>query len=289
MKGAGNFLTGLCVPPVRVGAWSRGLASPSLLPLLVVSIHDVSPRTRAACDELIGDLAAQGVAKTSLLIVPNHHGHGHFLEDEEFCAWLANRAREGHEIVPHGYFHRRDRRPGESARDRWVTRVYTADEGEFFDLSRDEATTLLERGKADFQRFRSTYAPALPEPRGFIAPAWLLGAAAEEAVRAAGYEYTTRLAWFEDLARGRRMRTQSLVWSPRSAARRAISLAWNAFLFRRLDRAATPVVRLGIHPPDAAFPPLRRQIGRLTSRALARGRRPATYAEALDAWRAAGQ
>ena len=254
-------------------------------PLFVASIHDVSPRTRAACDELIGDLAALGVARTSLLVVPDHHHHGHFLEDGEFCAWLAARAREGHEIVPHGCFHRRDRRPGESTRVRWVTRVYTADEGEFFDLSREEATALLERGKADFQRFRAKHAPELPEPRGFIAPAWLLGAAAEEAVRAAGYEYTTRLGWFEDLANRRRMRTQSLVWSPRSAARRAISLAWNAFLFRRLDRAATPVVRLGVHPPDASFPPLRRQIGRLTSRALARGRRPATYAEALDAWR----
>jgi len=71
------------------------------------------------------------------------------------------------------------------------------------------------------------------------------------------------------------VRSQSLVYSPRSAWRRVVSLGWNATLFRRL--AANPLLRLGVHPPDANFPSLWRQIERLTRRAL-KTRTPQTYA-----------
>lgn len=247
---------------------------------MVVSLHDVSPRTREISERMLQAMASLGIARTSLLVVPDHHHGGHFLADPDFCRWLAARAQEGHELVVHGYFHQRAPRAGETARDRFVTRVYTASEGEFYDLSKEDAAFLLARAQADFGRFRETYAPALPAPVGFIAPAWLLGAEAREAVVDAGFGYTTRLTTFENLRTGEITRSQSLVYSPRSAWRRLVSRGWNASLARRLR--AHPLLRLGVHPPDFHFPALWSQIERLAAAARAE-REAVTYADWLDA------
>ena len=151
---------------------------------LVVSLHDVSPRTQPVCARILDELAALGVAHTSLLVIPDHHRRGHFLADESFCEWLREKERAGHEIVTHGYYHQRARRSGESAMQKITTRIYTADEGEFFDLDRETARGLVAKANAEL-------AQAGVHPRGFIAPAWLLGSEAEAALRELGVEYTT--------------------------------------------------------------------------------------------------
>lgn len=241
---------------------------------LIVSLHDVSPLTRDVFARMIDELRALGVARCSLLVVPDHHHSGHFLADANFCRWLEGLAAAGHELVVHGYYHQRARRAGESARARLITRVYTADEGEFFDLPRPEAAALLERAQAEFRRLDA------PAPVGFIAPAWLLGEAAAAAVRAAGFRYTTRLGGVDDLARGRTTASQSLVYSCRNTWRRVVSLGWNASLAWRLrDR---PLLRLGLHPPDYRHPAIWQQVRRLTGAALRDGRRVETYASWLD-------
>ena len=76
----------------------------------------------------------------------------------------------GHEAVLHGYFHHRERRPGESAGTRFFTRLYTADEGEFFDIAFGDARALLARGRDELAQCAGV------PPAGFIAPAWLLSA-----------------------------------------------------------------------------------------------------------------
>lgn len=226
---------------------------------LVVSVHDVSPHTMPAVQALVASMAEVGVHRTSLLVVPDHHHRGHFLNYPVFCAWLGEKAAAGHEIVAHGYYHQRPRRAGETLRDRFTTRLYTADEGEFFDLPEAEALALLERAKEEFAR-------AGWHPAGFIAPAWLLGAGAESAARQAGFAYTTRLGGVSRLDRVEEWASQSLVWSVRSGWRRVLSLAWNASLFRRLQD--NPLLRIGIHPPDLKYAGIHEQIRTLTRRAL---------------------
>ena len=234
---------------------------------LVVSVHDVSPQTRPACARIVDALAALGVPRTSLLVIPDHHHRGHFLADADLCQWLGQRAGEGHEIVTHGYFHERARRPGESVAQKLATRIYTADEGEFYDLDRATARELVARGVAELQR-------AGLAPHGFIAPAWLLSAEAQEALRELGVEYTTTLGAVSDLQTGRSWRSQSLVWSVRSGWRRGVSRAWNATLFRRLRR--NPLLRVSIHPVDLDHPAIWEQIRHLVASAIA-DRAPMTY------------
>ncbi len=234
---------------------------------LVVSLHDVSPQTRAECAEILAELAGLGVEKCSLLVIPDHHRRGHFLADAECAAWLRAQAAAGHELVMHGYHHQRARRAGESVSAKLTTRFYTADEGEFFDLDRAAARALVEKARADFRQLGV-------EPAGFIAPAWLLSAEAEAALRELGCAYTTRLGSVADLESGRVFQSQSLVWSVRSTWRRQVSRAWNALLFRRL--AANPLLRISIHPVDLRHAQIWRQIRNLITRALAE-REPLTY------------
>jgi predicted deacetylase len=241
---------------------------------LVVSIHDVSPLTREPVTKILATLAAIGIPRVSLLVVPDHHHRGNITQDPGFRTWLRGQISAGHEPVLHGYHHQRQRQPGESARTQFFTRHYTAGEGEFYDIAQEPARDLMTRGRIELEE-----AAGIP-PAGFIAPAWLLSPAAESAARALGFQYTSRLKTVTDLTKsGRTIPSQSLCWSVRSPWRRTLSLAWNALLFRAL--ATHNLLRISIHPPDIVYPKIWRQILTLSTTA-ARTRRPLTYAQFIS-------
>lgn len=237
---------------------------------LVVSIHDVSPATRDAVTLILAALSRIGVRRTSLLVVPDYHHRGNINADPAFKQWLRARVAAGHEPVLHGFHHQREPGPRETLPTRIITSVYTAGEGEFFDLPYNPARALLTRGREDLAE-----CAGIP-PTGFIAPAWLLSPGSEEAARRLGFTYTTRLHSLIDLSSRRAHRTQSLCWSTRSPARRATSLLWNSLLFRSLSR--NPLLRLSIHPPDFSFTAIWGQIQRMAA-AAAETREPMTYQE----------
>ena len=157
-----------------------------------------------------------------------------------------------------------------------LTRWYTADEGEFFDITHATARALLTRGRDELTRCAGV------APEGFIAPAWLLGAEGEGAARDLGFGYTTRVDSISDLAAGRRLQSQSLCWSVRGRSRRVMSLAWNRLLFQALR--PNPLVRLAIHPPDLGHSAVWRQIQLLAARAL-EDREAMAYRDYVIRWR----
>ncbi len=240
---------------------------------LAVSVHDVSPLTRQVSDIMLADLAGAGVGVASLLVVPDHHHKADIDRDPAFLAWLREKQAAGHEIVLHGFYHRREPREGDGAGRRLVTEHYTAGEGEFYDLGYEEARERMEDG-------REMLTGAGLDVVGFIAPAWLLGDEAEQAARNLGFAYTTRLGGVLDLRSGRWTRSQSLVYSPRSAWRRSVSLAWNAFLASRLR--GNPLARLGLHPPDWNHDAIKTQALRL-ARELAGNRQVIRYRDWVGA------
>lgn len=234
---------------------------------IVVSIHDVSPLTREATERILGELAAIGITRLSLLVVPDHHCKGHFLDHPDFCDWLRARASEGHEIVVHGYYHRRDQRSGETFKEKLTTRYYTAGEGEFYDIAGADALRIISQARQEFRKIGLN-------PQGFVAPAWLLSDGADRALQRLGVGYTTRIGGVFDYTTGIQHHSQSLVWSTRSWWRRLLSLLWNPYLFRRMQ--PSPLLRIGIHPPDIAYRSVWRQIKALTGKAL-ENRTPTTY------------
>jgi predicted deacetylase len=236
---------------------------------LIVSVHDVAPTTRATVEKIVAELSRHRIPVCSLLVVPNYHHRGSSTEDHGFVRWLQDLEALGHEIVIHGYFHERPRRDGENLPEKFFTRLYTNDEGEFYDLAYDEAFRRITQAREEFVRAGLT-------PRGFIAPAWLLGSAAERAAREAEMEYTTRLTEVRDLRSGDNFPARTLVYSVRSRWRRVASLAWNGLLARQFGGAS--LARVSIHPTDRDYPDIWRQLLRLTDQ-LVENRTPTTYRE----------
>ena len=208
---------------------------------LVVSLHDVAPPTQHITSTIISELGRHGVRVCSILVVPDYHHQGFFAMHREFVTWLRGLEADGHEIVIHGYFHERPPLKRESLHDKLLTRFYTRNEGEFYDLSYEEALRRITTARDEF-RVQGL------KPRGFIAPAWLLGDEAERAVCDAQMEYTTRLRSVCDLRSGNVFPARTLVYSAHNAWRRALSRSWNAALFRLLKNKA--LLRLSIHPRD---------------------------------------
>ena len=261
-----NVVTGF--PPAAKGQLSLGQS-------LVVSIHDVSTITRPVVERMLADLEGEGVPVTSLLVIPDHHHGGRIDQDPDFVSWMASCVKRGHESVLHGFYHLRPSTSGDGMATRLITRSYTAGEGEFYDLSFEEASRLLRLGK-DALKACGIYSA------GFIAPAWLLGREAARAVKEEGFEYTTLIGSITDCREGRKFPSRSLVYSVRAPWRRSVSLVWNEMLFKRLKES--PLMRLGLHPPDWEHPAIRSHILTLI-RAATVDRRVTTYRDWLDLWR----
>jgi len=218
---------------------------------VVVSLHDVAPCTQQITSTMISELGAHGVRVCSILVVPDYHHEGPFAKHREFVTWLRALEADGHEIVIHGYFHERPTESKETLRDKFMTRFYTQNEGEFYDLGYEEALRRITTARDQFRALGL-------KPRGFIAPAWLLGNEAEQAVRDAELEYTTRLRTVCDLRSESIFPARALVYSVHNNWRRALSRSWNAALFRLLN--TQPLLRISIHPPDYSQPAIWKQI-----------------------------
>ncbi|MBV9391435.1 MAG: polysaccharide deacetylase family protein [Verrucomicrobia bacterium] len=234
---------------------------------LVVSLHDVSPLTQYFSDRILAELEELEVPAISLLVIPDHHGKAPLSKHLQFKNWLTRQVNKGHEPVLHGYYHLRAGKPCDSWHTRFVNRVYTAEEGEFYDLSREEASRRLDQGLADLAFLNRPV-------RGFIAPAWLLGPAAEKAVADRGFLYTTTVLALKILCGNLSVQSRSLVWSTRAPWRTFASLAWNASLRKLVHHSR--LVRIGIHPPDIEQAAVWRQIRQIVS-TLVRDHQPLTY------------
>ena len=239
---------------------------------LVVSLHDVSPLTQTLCESILAQFQELGIRQTSLLVIPNHHRQAPITQDSSFRSWLARKVDADHEPVLHGYFHQRERQGRDSLFSGLTTEIYTAGEGEFFDLSMVEASDRLQRGLDDL-----AFLPR--KVVGFVAPAWLLSAEAEIAVRKLDFRYTTRLGCVQIFGRSDEVRSRSLVWSTRANWRAVMSLAWNRGL--AIATAEAPLIRIAIHPPDLLHAAVWRQIRQLVA-GIRQGRECVSYEKFVD-------
>ena len=245
---------------------------------MVVSVHDVCPRTRAAVDTVLRALDSLGVRRRSLLVIPAEPG-GEL--DRATAAWLARRAGEGDELVQHGYYHCRcgaaapfggaEEPLGGAARffDAWLGRGA----GEFAALGLAEAAARLAAGRRRLAEFGLHCA-------GFTAPAWLYSPAAAEAVGRAGFRYYTTHLRLRDLARGRDHWAFGLCGRPGSLPDDLLGRGVTETL--ALLHTGAPLMRLAFHPADLTrHRPIQHSLS-LLRRLLAAGRRPTTYLDYLE-------
>jgi predicted deacetylase len=168
----------------------------------------------------------------------------------------------------HGYSHR-DEAQHEGNADHLRARFMTAGEGEFLGLSYAEASARLARGK-------NLVEDVIGQPiDGFIAPAWLYGTGAHQALREAGVPLAEDHFRVWSPATGHVFATGPVItWASRTRSRLASSLV-AAALLRRLP---LEVLRVGVHPPDVRHPQLVGSIDK-TLRIAASSRRPGRYSD----------
>ena len=240
---------------------------------LILSIHDVGPRFEHEVDILHERLAGvAGAGKVAMLVVPDHWGEAPILPGSPFAARLRNWAESGSEIFLHGWFHR-DLAHHSGRLARFKARHMTAGEGEFLGLDRDEAARRMGDGRALLEDIIGRTVA------GFVAPAWLYGPGALEALTA------QRFAIAEDHMKiwhppsGRILsRAPVITWASRSRGRIASSIFFAALARKAL--AGLPVLRLAVHPGDTGVPALLQSIDR-TLAVLTRNRQVIRYAELL--------
>jgi len=228
---------------------------------LCVSIHDVAPETWPDCLRLLQAVRAVADIPLTLLVVPQYHGNSQ--QSDSYEAMLGELLAQGHELALHGYTHLDTAPARGNLRSRFIRNVYTQREGEFAAIDAAEARRRIELGLA---WFRQRHWPV----HGFIAPAWLMGEGAWEAVRQFPFAYTTTLGHFYFLAQRRSLFSPSLVYTARNATGRQVSPRWAELLTYFLNMAPmSPLVRLSLHPRDARYPQLVRHFQRLLEQLLA--------------------
>ncbi len=240
---------------------------------LCVALHDVAPATWPHCQKVLRAVQEVADIALTLLVVPAYQGK--CSAQPEFERAISAQLEAGHEIALHGYFHVDPHVPSDVVD--WIRRrIYTAGEGEFCDLSEEEACERLTLGARWFAANGWPLA-------GFVAPAWLLGDGAWRALRAReGLQYTSTLTQLIVLPEAHAIRAPCLTYSVRSAWRRPTSIVWNTLLSRLAHRSQ--VLRLGLHPHDADSPSVRRSWQNLLESAL-RDRTAVTKAEFVRCWR----
>lgn len=237
-------------------------------PLLLASIHDVSPRFEREVNLLAAELEPFVGRCFAMLVVPNHWGSAPIAPGSAFATQLRSWADSGIEMFLHGFYHRDRRR--HRGLNRFRAKFLTDNEGEFLGLSQREAAVRIAEGQSLIEDI--TGRPIA----GFVAPAWLYGPGARAALAESG------IAIAEDHMRvwsprdGRRLGAGPVItWASRTPMRLASSVAAAAVLGRVAPQHA---LRIGVHPGDCGSPAILKSI-RSTLGRTARDRRPAHYSE----------
>jgi predicted deacetylase len=229
-------------------------------PQVCVSVHDVAPETWPACRRLLELIDSFGHVPVTLLVVPEYHRHGRIDRAPDFIAGVEKRLARGDEVALHGYYHLDEAPAPKTALD-WVQRrVLTRAEGEFAALAFEPARKRLQLG---LSLMSSLGWPV----RGFVAPAWLLGPAAREALSRFNLAYTTTRLGLYRLPSWEFTRAPSLVYSVGAGWRHAMSEAANRLMYP--FAGGHGLLRLSLHPVDASRERPMRHWKRMLDRALA--------------------
>ena len=238
--------------------------------LLLTSIHDVAPRFEGEVDRLFELVGRHVGERQAMLVVPDHWGDSPLVAGSPFATRLRDWADRGVEMFLHGWFHRDLADYSDDPRARFKAQHLTAGEGEFLGLDRATARDRILRG-------RGLVEDVIGRPiAGFIAPAWLYGDGARQALADAGITLAEDHLRVWNPATGQRLLTSPVItWASRTPRRLRSSLLLAAAV-RRLPMPG--VMRVGVHPPDIRVPALVASIDATLGR-FARTRRPGAYAD----------
>jgi len=238
---------------------------------MLLAVHDVSPRFDSEVGRLRDHLGRHVSAdRLALLVVPNHWGDAPIVAGSDFATRLRSWSDAGAEIFVHGYHHQDSTLHG-TRLARFQAACMTAGEGEFLGVDRITASALMTRGQRVIEDIIGRRAA------GFIAPAWLYGPGALEALAECGFGLAED-HWKVWRPGSQQVLTRSpvLTWASRSRGRIASSLLAARLLLPVLRRSR--VARIGVHPGDTRVPEIMASIDRALGR-LSRTHEAARYTD----------
>lgn len=218
-------------------------ASPKLVkPALLVSIHDVSPLFETEVKRLYKLLSGLlDSSRIAMLVVPDYWNSAPLEASPDFCNQLREWSDAGSDMFVHGWYHRDD--GGHTGLSRLKAETMTAGAGEFLGLSREEAASRMKQGRSLIEGF-------IGRPvAGFIAPAWLYGKGALDALDQS--EFALAEDHFNVWRPGRNevlVRGPVITWATRSPARQLSSRFFASLSTIALNWSG--VVRIAVHPAD---------------------------------------
>lgn len=237
---------------------------------LIISFHDLHPNTLECCRRFIENCQKLGADQITLLAVPEYHRQRIFTEHKELIDYLCTLPKENYDLCLHGYYHKADEIEGG-----WIQKLkgklYTQGEGEFYQLTYQEATERLKGGMTVMKKLN------LPI-YGFTAPAWLVSPEAKRAIVDCGFSYNTLWDKVELPQANISVMAPALVYSSRNAWRRFLSKIWVPLFYAYVKNCH--VLRIAVHPIDFEYPAIEKQIYQLIEKAL-QTRTPSTYRDLI--------
>ncbi len=224
----------------------------------LVCVHDVSPAFAPEIGAILSGLRTRLGGRLHLGVVPNWHGRFPLGRAPAFAAALA---ASGGEILLHGYTQRAARRHGWASRSTGVADAFTY-------LTPAEAIARIRRGCREI-------GAALAPPRGFIVPAWQMGALRQDWLTSNGLVYRIGHASLR-FSNGLQRRLMTWSWDYSSAETINRLAYWAGRAHRWLGGGGVPC--LALHPADVRRGLLDDSL-RAVDALLAAGHRPALASE----------
>ena len=238
---------------------------------VVVSIHDVSPRTLDDVRYLLGRLDAIGVRRRVLKVIPRDPERGDLGGHPDLLAALGDEVGRGSETIVHGFTHRVEGR----LRGPWPrvarARLFAAGTAEFLSVDPGEAVGRLRAGRAALLQAGLT-------ADGFCAPAWLAPAWLDRACAEAGFRYVVRMASLASCDGRRRRITPWIGYMGASPLQERLVALGNVACLAAAR--GFPVVKVFLHPQGARGSPACHRVLRTLAR-LSAGRTASTYGELI--------
>jgi len=208
---------------------------------LVVTLHDIAPPFEVEIRAQLAQLAAVGVQRCVLKVVPNWHGSHPLSESPSLVELLRSQLAAGSELVLHGLEHRPHGPLRGTPWSRLRGTVFAPDAAEFLTLSPAAAARAVREG------FDLLEEAGLPRPSAFCAPGWLLTGDIRAALAGAGIRYLIGMFSVHDLRTARTYRLPAIGYMGASPGQEAGIRLLNSMIRRTiLPRAA--VAKVYLHP-----------------------------------------
>ena len=201
---------------------------------LLVSVHDVMPRTLDNTEQIVRRLRDAGMTTVTLLVVPDTGW------DREALLRLTALVSEGAEIAGHGWCHSVDRIRG--IRHRLHSLLISRDVAEHLALTRSEAVELMRRCHAWFGEH------GLPAPDLYVPPAWAMGNVTNAELDSLPFSQFETMNGVYDNQQKRFRRYAMIGFEADTAFRAFACRAWNRL--NLMAAGTSKPIRVAIHPQD---------------------------------------